>query len=122
MKVEKRPRAPALRSPENVEALGIGMQRSPGKSTQEGSRELRMWRLLRSDLKLFPYQIFVLHKISEHDKERRLQFAAWAEDRNAVPHNTWFSDDAYFHLDGTVSKKEMRAFWQENIHATIVKK
>jgi hypothetical protein len=43
------------------------------------------------------------------------------EEESAAFHNTWFSDVAYFHFDGTVSKKKLCDFGQENIHATIVK-
>jgi hypothetical protein len=99
VKEERRLRAPAVRSPENLEALRVATQRSPGKSTRKASRELgisrrSIQRILNSDPKLFPYKISVLHKLSEHDKERRLQFAAWAEEENATLHNTWFSNEA----------------------------
>jgi hypothetical protein len=61
---EKQPWAPAVRSPENVEALRVAMQRSPGKSTRKPSRELgisllSIQRILHSDPKLFPYKISV---------------------------------------------------------------
>jgi hypothetical protein len=120
-KEEKRPRVPAVRSPENVEALRVAMRLSPGKSTRKASRELgisrrSIQRILHSDLKLFPYKISVLHKLSEHDKERRLQFAAWAEEENATFHNTLFSDEAYFHLDGTFNEQNVRFWEREHPH------
>jgi hypothetical protein len=115
VKEEKRPWAPAVHSLENVETLRLAMQRSPGKSTRKASRELGIsrhliQRILHSDLKLFLYKISVLHRLSEHDKERRLQFAAWAKEKNATFHNTWFSDEVCFHLDGNVNKQNV-CFW-----------
>jgi len=38
-----------------------------------------------------------LRKLTATDKERRLQFALWAMEEEAVLHNTWFTDEAYFH-------------------------
>jgi hypothetical protein len=35
---EKRPRAPIARSPGNVKAIPLAMQRSPGKSTRKAAR------------------------------------------------------------------------------------
>jgi hypothetical protein len=41
------------------------------------------------------------------DKERRLQFALWALEEEAVFYNTWFTDEAYFHLNGVVNKQNI---------------
>jgi hypothetical protein len=40
----------------------------------------------------------------------------WAEDENAVFHNTWFSDEAYFHFEGAVTKKIVRFWAREHPH------
>ena len=47
----------------------------------------------------------VLHKLTAIDKERRLQFALWAIEEEAVLHNTCFTDEAYFHLNGVVNNQ-----------------
>jgi len=44
----------------------------------------------------------VLHKLTAIDKERRLQFALWAMEEEAVLYNTWFTDEAYFPLNGVL--------------------
>jgi hypothetical protein len=121
MKEEKRPRVGAVRTPDKVEALCVATQRIPRKSTGRAPRELgisrrSIQRILHSDLKLFPYKMFVLHKFSEHGKERRLQFAAWAEEENATFHNTWFSNETKFHLDGAVNKQNVLFWAREHPH------
>jgi hypothetical protein len=67
------------------------MQRGPGKSTWKASHELgiaqrSIQRILYSDLRVFPYKISVLHELSKNDKERWLQFAAWAEEQHSTIH------------------------------------
>jgi hypothetical protein len=52
----------------------------------------------------------VMHKLTAGDKERRLELALWAMDEDAVLHNTWFADEAYFHVNGVVNKQNVR-FW-----------
>ena len=49
----------------------------------------------------------VLHKLTATDKERRLQFALWAIEEEAVLHNTRFTDEAYFHVNGVVNKQNV---------------
>jgi len=55
----------------------------------------------------------VLHKLTAIDKERRLQFALWAMEEDAVLHNTWFTDETYFLMNGVVNKQNVR-FWARN--------
>jgi hypothetical protein len=63
----------------------------------------------------------VLHKLTAIDKERRLQFALWAMEEEAVLHNTWFRDEAYFHLNGVVNKQNVR-FWARELSHTLHEK
>jgi hypothetical protein len=86
--------------------------RSPRKSTRRASAELgishqSLQRILHSDLHLFPYKITVMHKLTAIDKERRLQFALWAVEEEAILHSTWFTEGA-FHLNGVVNKQNVR--------------
>ena len=104
---KKRPCPASVRTPANIEAVGVALIRSPSKSTRSTSAELGIsrrspQRILHSDLHLFPYKITVMHKIKAIDKEWRLQLALWAMDKEALLHNTWFSDEA-FHLNGVVN-------------------
>jgi hypothetical protein len=46
----------------------------------------------------------VMHKLTARDKEWRLEFALWAMEEDAVLHNTWFTDEAYFQVNGVVNK------------------
>ena len=39
-------------------------------------------RILHNDLKLFPYKITVLHKLTNQKKQRRLEYALWAEGKD----------------------------------------
>jgi hypothetical protein len=52
----------------------------------------------------------VVHELTARDKQQRLEFAAWAEHKEVTMHNVWFSDEAHFHLDSVVNKKNVR-FW-----------
>jgi len=36
-----------------------------------------------------------------------LNFSAWVRHEEALLYNTWFSDKAHFHLDGTVNKQNV---------------
>lgn len=113
----KRPHARTVRSPQNIEAVRVALTRSPSKSTRRTSAALgisrrSVQRILQSDLILYPYKMTVAHKLTARDKERRLQFARWAieQDQEAVLHNTWFSDEAYFYVNGVVNRQNVR-FW-----------
>ena len=63
----------------------------------------------------------VLHKLTAIDKERRLQFALWAMEVEAVLHNTWFTDEAYFHVNGVVNEQNVR-FWARELPHTLYEK
>jgi len=50
----------------------------------------------------------VLHKLTAIDKERSLEFALWATEEEAVLQHTWFTDEAYIHVNGVVNKQNVR--------------
>ena len=123
---KKRPLPASVRTPANIEAVRVALTRIPSKSTRGASVELGisrrlLQRILHSDLHLFPYKMTVLHKLTVIDKERRLQFALWAMEEEAVLHNTWFTDEAYFHLSGVVNKQNVR-FWARELPHTLHEK
>lgn len=63
------------------------------------------------DLNTLPHKISVIHKLSGYGKEMWFQSAAWAEGKDKFIFQTWFLDEAYFHVDGTVMKQNMR-YWE----------
>jgi hypothetical protein len=63
----------------------------------------------------------VLHKLTAIDKERNLQFTLWAMKEEAVLHNTWFTDEAYFHVTGVVNKQNVRFLARAHPHTLHVK-
>jgi hypothetical protein len=62
-----------------------------------------------------------MHKLTAIDKERRLQFAFWAMEEEAILHNTWFIDEVYFHLNGVGNKQNVR-FWARELPHTLHEK
>jgi len=125
--LEKKLLHPAsVHTPANIKAVHVALIRSPSKSTRRASAELEisrqsLQRILHSDLHLFPYKITVIHKLTAIDKEWRLQFAFWAMEEEAVLHNSWFTDEAYFHLNGVVNKQNV-PFWVRELPHTLHEK
>jgi hypothetical protein len=71
--VQKRGRDANVRSPQNIEAVRVAMQRSPGKTTRKAEAELRIsrrsvQRILHNDLHLYPYKMTVVHELTARDK------------------------------------------------------
>jgi hypothetical protein len=117
----KRGRALSVRTAQNIDAVRVAIQRSPGKSTRRASAELTIsrrsvQRILHSDLYLYPYKMSVMQKLTDFSKQQILEFCTWAEHGEAILHNVWFSDEAHFHLDGVVNRQNVRFWGSENPH------
>jgi hypothetical protein len=96
-----------VRLPDNTDAVGVALQRSPSNSTRRAAAQLgisrrSVQRILKSDLNLYPYKMTVLPKLTVRNKHQRMAFAEWAQN------NVWFSDEAHFHSDGVVNKQNVR--------------
>ena len=82
------------RSAENVEEVRRLMAETPQKSVRKVLGDItnecsfsNVYRILRFDLKLFPYTISVMQHLKQSDIESRLAFAMWMKDRlNIVGH------------------------------------
>ena len=60
-------------------------------------------RILKADLKFYPYKLQVVHELRPIDRQMRITFCAQlqgmiAENNNILP-NLLMSDEAYFHLN-----------------------
>jgi inhibitor of nuclear factor kappa-B kinase subunit alpha len=109
------------RSEENVSTLRVMLMNSPEKSVRRSSSETGIPRtcihdILKKDLKLFPYKIQIMQKLSITDQVQRLDFCRWAADvadtyADAFK-DVWFTDESHFLLSGHVCKQNMR-FWAD---------
>ena len=75
-------------------------------------------RILRHQLKLYPYRIHVVHSLTDGDKQTRLHFANEmlqrnSEDPNLVNTILW-TDEAHFSLNGEVNTWNCRIWATEN--------
>jgi hypothetical protein len=52
----------------------------------------------------------VLPKLTVQNIHERMLFAELAQNNEVPFNNAWFSDEAYFHLDGVVNKQNVQAF------------
>jgi len=76
--------------------------------------------ILRSDLSLHPYKLQVVYALSNRDREMRLQFCRQfvgiSTENPDLPIKLLMSDEAHFHLHGTVNKQNFRYWSAVNPH------
>lgn len=117
--MKKKPPGPArtVRTPETVERVRVATLASPKRSLRKRAANLgispsTVRNILIKDLKFHPYKLSVCQQLNPDDYRQRLQFcqrmmAILEENENAV---LLMSDEAHFHLDGSVNKHNCR-FW-----------
>ena len=114
-----RPRS--VRTEQNVARVRESVQRSPRRSAKKHAIALHMSdrsvrRILHEQL-FHPYKIQVVQHLSDRDKTARLEFChrimeLITQDPTLI-NNLVMSDEAHFHLSGTVNKQNMR-YWAQN--------
>ena len=75
---------------------------------------------VRKILKLYPYKIQVLQQLSETDFTKRISYCRWfvnfLDNDPTRLDNVYFSDEAWFQLDGYVNNQNFRMWCSENPH------
>ena len=109
--------ARTVRTPENVEAVRNAVEQSPRRSAVRHAQALRLSdttvrRILHQDLNFHPYKLMLVQKLNQQDFGRRTTFAEtmlqmFEEDPELV---ILTSDEAHFHLNGSVNKQNFR-YW-----------
>lgn len=111
----------AVRTPENVERVRQAILRSPGRSARRHSSELNISdrsvrRILHNDLGFHPYKMAMVQQLNPDDYVKRLNFAR--ELRTILDQNEniilFTTDEAHFHLNGTVNQQNCRYWSDEN--------
>jgi hypothetical protein len=104
-------------SAENVDRVRASIQQSPRRSVRKHAASLGLSfssvrRILHRDLKLHPYKIQVVQELTVRDLDTRTNLC---RDIQQIPRTAVliFSDEAHFHLAGTVNKQNFR-YWAEN--------
>jgi hypothetical protein len=94
--------------PENVAVVRASILKSPRRSALRLSdRSVR--RILHRDLRMHPYKIAIAQKLKERDFENRTKLCRDLLNVR-VTDVVIFSDEAHFHLSGTVNKQNFR-YW-----------
>ncbi|GBN62182.1 hypothetical protein AVEN_63532-1 [Araneus ventricosus] len=122
-KTNRKPRISA----ENVERIRRTYERSPRKSTYEGSRELQMpqkmvWRVLRKRLKMKPYVIQLVQQLKQEDYGKRVNCATFMQvsmEDEAMADRLIFSDESTFHISGKVNRYNSR-IWGAEKPSTVI--
>ena len=121
--MKTKPPGPArtARTPGNVDRVREAITRSPRRSARRHSAELgisqsTVQRILHKDLAFQPYKIMTVQQLNPRDYQQRLSFCQamldiFEENKDMI---LIMSDEAHFHLNGTVNKKTFRYWASEN--------
>ncbi|GFS61082.1 transposable element tc3 transposase [Trichonephila clavipes] len=78
---------------------------------------------MRNILRYYPYKLQLVQELLPHDFETRhlfsLQFLARLEVDPERPWNILWTDEAHFHLDGSVNTHNCRIWESDNPHSTL---
>jgi len=107
-----------MRTPEHVQRVRASIEQSPRRSARKhaaalGISDQTVRRILHTDLRMHPYKMMVSQELSVKDWET---WRTLSEDiLQHVPPTAalWCSNEAHFHLSGTVNKQNFR-YWAEN--------
>ncbi|XP_076039310.1 uncharacterized protein LOC143024396 [Oratosquilla oratoria] len=113
--------AKPILTPEKCRQIKDSVVRSPKKSYRRRAQELSLspatlLRSMRNDLKLFLYRVSTHHVLKDEDNTRRIEMCEWLDEKlersPGCLNNIWFSDEAHYHLNGTVNNHN-NVFWGE---------
>ncbi|GFW06277.1 uncharacterized protein TNCV_37511 [Trichonephila clavipes] len=80
-------------------------------------------KIMRNILRYYPYKLQFVQELLPHDFETRhlfsLQFLARLEVDPEWPWNILSTDEAHFHLDGSVNTHNCRIWETDNPHSTL---
>jgi hypothetical protein len=129
-KERAQPRGPHVLMAEKVAEIQADILSTPSLSVrrlakQSGVSKTSVHKLLRVELGMYPYRVTLTHQLLPRDHETRAFFCEWISnvvenDPNFLGH-CFFSDEAWFHLDGYVNSQNSRQWSQANPHLIIEK-
>lgn len=107
------------RTPEAVERVRQSILRSPRRSARKhavalGIPDTTVRRILHEELQFHPYKLAVVQQLSERDFVARQNACELLLDNLPQAAVVFFSDEAHFHISGSVNKQNMRYWSGEN--------
>ena len=105
-------------TPENAMAVKASVQLSPQRSARKHAAALRISatsvrRILHKELQMHPYKIVLAQELNENDFETRRALCLEIQQNVRMDALVLYSDEAHFHLCGTVNKQNFR-YWAES--------
>jgi hypothetical protein len=112
-------RPKSVRTEEKIEEVRVLLENYPDMSLrrttiQTGVSLCRAHFIAKTMLNLYPYKIKILHELKDKDFTKRVNFAKWSLSKDLIADYFIASDEAYFHLDGTVNNHNFWIWSQSN--------
>ena len=114
--------------PQIVEAIGNIHKENPSTSIRQVAQQVpvcktSVHKVVRKNLKLYPYKIQMLQSLEHPDYEKRESFARTVLDLINTDatflQRVCFTDEATFHVSGNVNRHNVRVWGRENPHGVI---
>ena len=111
-----------------IERVKRQLELSPRRSVRGLSKQLKVstgsvWKILRKELKKYPYRIQLKQSQTLANKQARVEFANKItdkiEEKAGYLKDILFSDEGNFHISGHVNRQNMRFWGETNPHETI---
>ena len=99
-------------------AIKASVQQPPQRSARKHAAALRISatsvrRILHKELQMHPYKIMLAQELNENDSETRRALCLEIQQNVRMDALVLYSDEAHFHLCGTVNKQNFR-YWAES--------
>lgn len=118
-------RRPSILTEEKVTEIMECMVEDPRLSVRKLASQVDVsyktaYRAVREHLQLFPYKVCAVHQLLPADHQQRIHFCEWLSE--VLEHDAtfletcYFSDEAWFHLNGYVNSQNTRYWSATNPH------
>ena len=104
------------RKPLVSEAINEASGRISVRKTSQitGIPPASVYRIMKQSLDLYPYKIHMLQELQPQDFQARMEFGNWLMMHTSLIPRILWSDEAYLHLDGSISRHHCRIWSQTN--------
>lgn len=90
-------------------------------SQESGIPSTSVFRIMKQALNLKPYRFKMLQSLEDQDYDQRRAFGNWFYQNSGRIKNVLWSDEAYLHLNGDISRYHCRIWSQNNPREFITK-